>query len=166
MYNTPENGMEKSQPYVVTPQSLVHCVINWWVFLTFSRLTPVLFTRAWSLAIVSFSLSKKELRGEARFPLRLSETMSADRKPRYLAWLSLEWMFPSGATPKDISTSEISWMNSSLFGNWGNSSGSSMKWLSMSTKHKLACKETRKQENNKKNKKNKSDAQREWALVL
>ena len=41
-------------------------------------------------------------------------------------------------------TSESSWIKSTLLGNCGNSSGNSIKWLSISTKHKLAWKRKKK----------------------
>lgn len=107
--------------------------------LTFSRLTPVLLTSACRRAMVWFSLSKYELSGEpARLPLRLSEAMSPERKPLSLPRPSLHCGFASEDTPNASRTSEISWMNSSLLGNWGRSSGSSIKWLSISTKQRLA----------------------------
>lgn len=117
----------------------VLCVCVLILMLTFSRRTPVLLTSACRRAMVWFSLSKYELSGEpARLPLRLSEDMSPERKPLILFWPSLHCGFASGDKPNANRTSEISWMNSSLLGNWGRSSGSSMKWLSISTKHRLA----------------------------
>lgn len=90
------------------------------------------------------SLSSTANSSPPRFPfllssIRSSSTRLLSRGEEEEVVVGLAITPPCGGSPNCNNTSLSSWMSSVWSGNWGRSSGASTQWLSMSTKHRLAC---------------------------
>lgn len=87
------------------------------------------------------SLSRTASSSPARFPFLLSSIRSSNTRLLRRGEVVVDLVItpPCGGSPKRSRMSLSSWTSSAWSGNAGRSSGVSTQWLSMSTKHRLAC---------------------------